>query len=237
MGRLLEGAVRAAVENALRNYWRGFDFFGPEAGVTGLNTAQFARLKRLIEVSAERMKSLPPLQIDLASVRVPVLAITGEFDRPAWRTQRLWRELQDFRSVVLAGKNHLTAAGNRSMGKSCRVTPVDFARPSGELRPGRRACLLADVPVAAASMALGEQLRDCLVGTPQVLLTSSSCASMAFIVERASSSCSSRPPGSGSEPRVRRAAGCLATPYRSSSSSAPPTSTSSACPETPRAAC
>ena len=83
----------------------------PEAGVTGLNAAQFARLKRLIEVSAERMKSLPPLQIDLASVRVRVLAITGEFDRPAWRTQRLWRELQDFRSVVLAGKNHLTAAG------------------------------------------------------------------------------------------------------------------------------
>ena len=83
----------------------------PETGVKGLNPAQLTRLQRLIEVSAQRMKSLPLLQIDLASVRVPVLAITGEFDRPAWRTQRLWRELRDFRSVVLAGKNHLTAAG------------------------------------------------------------------------------------------------------------------------------
>ena len=79
--------------------------------VNGLTGAQLGRLKRLLEVSAERMKSLPALQIDLASVRIPVLAITGEFDRPAWRTQRLWRELRDFRSVVLAGKNHLTAAG------------------------------------------------------------------------------------------------------------------------------
>ena len=79
--------------------------------VKGLTAAQVGRLKRLLEVSAERMKALPPLQIDLAGVKVPVLAITGEFDRPAWRTQRMWRELRDFRSVVLAGKNHLTAAG------------------------------------------------------------------------------------------------------------------------------
>lgn len=82
-----------------------------ETGVNGLNVAQLARLKRLMEVSAERMKSLPPLQIDLAAVTIPVLAITGEFDRPAWRTQRMWRELRDFRSVILVGKNHLTAAG------------------------------------------------------------------------------------------------------------------------------
>jgi pimeloyl-ACP methyl ester carboxylesterase len=80
-------------------------------GGSALTPAQLARLKTLIDVSAARMRALPPLQIDLVNVRIPVLAITGEFDRPAWRTQRLWRELRDFRSVVLAGKNHLTAAG------------------------------------------------------------------------------------------------------------------------------
>lgn len=50
-----------------------------------------------------------PLQIDLKKVTVPVLAINGEFDRPYSKTQRMWRELNDFTNVILPGKSHLTA--------------------------------------------------------------------------------------------------------------------------------
>ena len=81
------------------------------AASPALSADQRARLQRLLALSAARMKSLPTLPIDLTKVTVPVLTITGEFDRPAWRTQRMWRELRDFRSAVLAGENHLTAAG------------------------------------------------------------------------------------------------------------------------------
>lgn len=50
-----------------------------------------------------------PLEIDLTKVTVPVLAINGEFDRPYSKTQRMWRELNNFTSVMLPGKSHLTA--------------------------------------------------------------------------------------------------------------------------------
>jgi len=50
-----------------------------------------------------------PLEIDLAKITFPVLAINGEFDRPIAKTHRLWRELRDFTNVVLPGKSHLTA--------------------------------------------------------------------------------------------------------------------------------
>ena len=48
-------------------------------------------------------------RIDLAKIKIPVLAINGEFDRPSEKTQRMKRELANFRSVVLVGKSHLTA--------------------------------------------------------------------------------------------------------------------------------
>jgi pimeloyl-ACP methyl ester carboxylesterase len=47
--------------------------------------------------------------VELRKVNFPVLAINGEFDRPFAKTHRLWRELNDFTSVVLPGKSHLTA--------------------------------------------------------------------------------------------------------------------------------
>lgn len=47
--------------------------------------------------------------IDLTKVEIPVLAINGEFDRPYSKTHRMWRELKDFRNVILPGKSHLTA--------------------------------------------------------------------------------------------------------------------------------
>ena len=47
--------------------------------------------------------------MDLAKLTIPVLAINGEFDRPIAKTHRMQRELQNFKSVVLPGKSHLTA--------------------------------------------------------------------------------------------------------------------------------
>jgi pimeloyl-ACP methyl ester carboxylesterase len=70
-----------------------------------------AWLKQLLELDAARMKTIQFAPVDLTRVTIPVMAITGELDRPAWRTQRMWRQLRDFRSVVLAGRNHLTAIG------------------------------------------------------------------------------------------------------------------------------
>ncbi len=48
-------------------------------------------------------------QIDLSKVKIPVLAINGEFDGPNAKTHRMQRELASFKSVVLPGKSHLTA--------------------------------------------------------------------------------------------------------------------------------
>jgi pimeloyl-ACP methyl ester carboxylesterase len=48
-------------------------------------------------------------KIDLTKIKIPVLAINGEFDRPNAKTHRMQRELANFKSVVLPGKSHLTA--------------------------------------------------------------------------------------------------------------------------------
>ena len=47
--------------------------------------------------------------IDLAKIRIPVLAINGQFDGPNAKTHRMKRELANFTAVVLPGKSHLTA--------------------------------------------------------------------------------------------------------------------------------
>ena len=47
--------------------------------------------------------------IDLTTIRIPVLAINGEFDGPIAKTHRMQRELKNFKSVILPGKSHLTA--------------------------------------------------------------------------------------------------------------------------------
>jgi pimeloyl-ACP methyl ester carboxylesterase len=53
--------------------------------------------------------------VELRKIDFPVLAINGEYDRPFAKTHRLWRELNDFTSVVLPGKSHLTAIVAGSM--------------------------------------------------------------------------------------------------------------------------
>jgi pimeloyl-ACP methyl ester carboxylesterase len=47
--------------------------------------------------------------IDLTKIKIPVLAINGEFDKPNEKTHRLQREVPNFKNVVLPGKSHLTA--------------------------------------------------------------------------------------------------------------------------------
>jgi len=62
----------------------------------------------------------------LASIKIPVLAINGEFDRPIAKTQRMQRELKDFKAVVLPGKSHLTAIMAGYMPEQYTTTLVEF---------------------------------------------------------------------------------------------------------------
>jgi pimeloyl-ACP methyl ester carboxylesterase len=80
--------------------------------------AEAAAFKQLRDSAAARTATAgapstaaprPALEIDLKSIRFPVLAINGEFDRPFSKTQRLWRELANFQNVVLRKKNHVSA--------------------------------------------------------------------------------------------------------------------------------
>jgi pimeloyl-ACP methyl ester carboxylesterase len=65
--------------------------------------------KALAAVRAYPWKPEERMQIDLTKIKLPVLAINGEFDRPNAKTHRMQRELANFKSVVLPGKSHLTA--------------------------------------------------------------------------------------------------------------------------------
>jgi pimeloyl-ACP methyl ester carboxylesterase len=47
--------------------------------------------------------------VDLAGLKIPILAINGSFDSPYSKTHRLWREAKIFQNVILAEKTHLTA--------------------------------------------------------------------------------------------------------------------------------
>jgi pimeloyl-ACP methyl ester carboxylesterase len=52
-------------------------------------------------------------ELDLTAIAFPVLALNGEFDTPISKTQRLAREVRDFRAVILPGHGHntVTTAG------------------------------------------------------------------------------------------------------------------------------
>jgi pimeloyl-ACP methyl ester carboxylesterase len=47
--------------------------------------------------------------IDLKKVKIPVLAVNGDYDRPYAKTHRMWRELDNFTNVVLPDYGHLSA--------------------------------------------------------------------------------------------------------------------------------
>ncbi|MBI2824300.1 MAG: alpha/beta hydrolase [Planctomycetia bacterium] len=65
-------------------------------------------------------------KLDLAKVKIPVLAINGEFDRPNAKTHRMQRELANFTSVVLPGKSHLSAIVTGSIPALYTDTLVQF---------------------------------------------------------------------------------------------------------------
>jgi pimeloyl-ACP methyl ester carboxylesterase len=85
----------------------------PEPTVTDAAAFRLLRQRSAVRrrVTGEGAAPRRQIDIDLRRVTVPVLAINGEYDRPHSRTQRLWRELQDFRHVVLPGENHMSAIG------------------------------------------------------------------------------------------------------------------------------
>src|SRR5262245_12815052 len=47
--------------------------------------------------------------LDLTKIRIPVLAVNGDYDRPFAKTHRMWRELDNFTNVVLPDYGHLSA--------------------------------------------------------------------------------------------------------------------------------
>ena len=64
--------------------------------------------------------------LDLTKIEFPVLAINGEFDRPYSKTHRMWRELEDFRNVVLPGKSHNTAVNAGYIPPAYADTLIEF---------------------------------------------------------------------------------------------------------------
>jgi pimeloyl-ACP methyl ester carboxylesterase len=66
-----------------------------------------AQRARMAEMAKRREALLE--RLDLTTIKFPVMAINGEFDRPLAKTHRLWRELDDFTNLVLPGKGHLSA--------------------------------------------------------------------------------------------------------------------------------
>lgn len=58
--------------------------------------------------------------IDLKSIKFPVIAVNGDYDRPFAKTHRMWRELDNFTSVVLKDHGHLSAV-------MAGITPPEYA--------------------------------------------------------------------------------------------------------------
>jgi len=73
----------------------------------GVSAELAARLRAIGEGKMQEIS----MRIDLTTLTIPVLAINGEFDRPTFKTQRMVRELREFQSVVLPGRNHMTTLG------------------------------------------------------------------------------------------------------------------------------
>ena len=68
-------------------------------------------LKAVQDGRIAKPSTAPPL--DLTTIGFPILAVNGEFDAPISKTQRMQRELKDFRAVILPGHGHntVTTAG------------------------------------------------------------------------------------------------------------------------------
>lgn len=55
------------------------------------------------------MADRPAPSIDLTAIDFPVLAVNGDYDRPYAKTHRMWRQIDNFTSIVLTDYGHLSA--------------------------------------------------------------------------------------------------------------------------------
>jgi pimeloyl-ACP methyl ester carboxylesterase len=66
--------------------------------------------------------------LDLTTIAFPVMAVNGEFDAPISKTQRMSRELKDFRAVILPGRGHNTVTSPGYIPALYIQTLADFIR-------------------------------------------------------------------------------------------------------------
>jgi pimeloyl-ACP methyl ester carboxylesterase len=98
--------ARASAEYRRIQVERGREIGNAGAAGRGRRGAQLSDEER---AEAARRREALMSALDLGSISFPVLAVNGEYDRPYAKTHRMWRELRQFRNVILPGKGHLSA--------------------------------------------------------------------------------------------------------------------------------
>jgi pimeloyl-ACP methyl ester carboxylesterase len=101
-----EGAAARAAYQAVQAE-RGQEVGNNAADLARRGGSEAEQRARMEEMAKRREALLE--RLDLSTIKFPVMAINGEFDRPLAKTHRLWRELDDFTNLVLPGKGHLSA--------------------------------------------------------------------------------------------------------------------------------
>jgi len=116
----MEAKARANYQaiQAARNSARGEE--------VGNNAAALAARARTAQgganAAAPATPRTPPAapSIDLKTIKFPVLAVNGDYDRPFAKTHRMWRELDNFTNIVLKDHGHLSAV-------MAGTTPPEYA--------------------------------------------------------------------------------------------------------------
>jgi pimeloyl-ACP methyl ester carboxylesterase len=116
----MEAKARAAYQavQAARGSARGEEV-GNNAAALRARAAPAGAAAAPTAAAAPRAAPAAP-SIDLKSIRFPVIAINGDYDRPFAKTHRMWRELDNFTSVVLVDHGHLSAV-------MAGITPPEYA--------------------------------------------------------------------------------------------------------------
>jgi pimeloyl-ACP methyl ester carboxylesterase len=93
---------------------------GEEVGNNAAALAARARPTGEASTPATPRTPPPAPTIDLKTIKFPVLAVNGDYDRPFAKTHRMWRELDNFTNVVLKDHGHLSAV-------MAGTTPPEYA--------------------------------------------------------------------------------------------------------------
>jgi pimeloyl-ACP methyl ester carboxylesterase len=95
---------------------------GEEVGNNAAALAARARTAGTNAAAAPATPRTPPAAptIDLKTIKFPVLAVNGDYDRPFAKTHRMWRELDNFTNIVLKDHGHLSAV-------MAGTTPPEYA--------------------------------------------------------------------------------------------------------------